>query len=77
LADSHIELRLTDQIAWSIAIVYVMIEVADGIDESAIIANPIMVGDMAEQAQLLADEMFKSKNPDAVITHEALALTVN
>jgi hypothetical protein len=59
------------------ALVYVMVEVGPGLDESAIILNPIMMIHLAEQAQLTADEMFKEKHPDASITHEALALSVH
>jgi len=57
------------------ALIYVMVEVGPGIDESAIIANPIMMIHLSEQAQLTADEMFKDKHPGASITHETLALS--
>jgi hypothetical protein len=55
--------------------VYVMVEVSSGVDESAIIANPVMMIHLGEQAQLTADELFKGKHPDATVVHEPLMLS--
>jgi hypothetical protein len=57
------------------ALVYVMVEVSSGVDEPAIIANPVMMLHLGEQAQLTADEMFKEKHPDATVVHEPLMLS--
>jgi hypothetical protein len=56
------------------ALIYVMVEVSPGLDESAILTNPIMIVHLSEQAQLLADQMFKERNPDSTILHEPLAI---
>jgi hypothetical protein len=52
------------------ALISAMVEVADGVTEQALHDNPVMVLTLAEQARILADEMFLTKYPDAKITHE-------
>jgi hypothetical protein len=54
--------------------VYVMVEVASGLDESAILSNQIMMIHLGKQARLAVDQLFREKHPDASITHQALAL---
>ncbi len=52
------------------ALISVMVEVTDGVTEQALHDNPVMILTLAEQARILADEMFLTKYPDAKITHE-------
>jgi hypothetical protein len=50
----------------------VFVEVADGVTEQALHGNPVMILPLAQEARILADEMFLTKYPDAKITHERL-----
>jgi hypothetical protein len=54
--------------------VYVLVEVDPLLDEQTITAHPSLLITFAEQARLLADEMFKKKHPDSVIEHVPLKL---
>ncbi len=57
--------------------IYVLVEVDPLLDEQTIITHPSLLITFADQARLLADEMFNRKHPDAVIEHEHLKLDVS
>lgn len=50
--------------------VYVLVGFASAIDERAIVENPVLFNLLAGQARSMADEMFRTKHPDAVIHHQ-------
>lgn len=56
--------------------VYVLVEVDPLLDERTIATNPVILQTLADQARSLADEMFKSKNPDAMIEHQKLVMSL-
>jgi len=58
------------------ALIYVLVEVDPSLDEQTIIANPGLLIALAEQARMLADEMFKKKYPNAVIEHDNVMLYI-
>jgi hypothetical protein len=51
------------------AIVNVLVEVDPKLDEESILDHPGIIRMLAEQAGKLADEWFRSRHPDAIITH--------
>jgi hypothetical protein len=53
-----------------LAHVYVLVEVDPLLDERTIATNPVILMTLAEQARSMADEMFKTKHPDASIEHK-------
>ena len=59
-----------------IAHIYVLVEVDPLLDERTIAINAVILMKLAEQARSMADEMFKSKNPDAIIEHRNLAMSL-
>jgi len=54
--------------------IYVLVEVDPSLDERTIMINPGLGIALAQQARSLADEMFRTKNPDAIITHGEIVL---
>jgi hypothetical protein len=56
--------------------VYVLVEVDPLLDERTIATNPVILQTLADQARSMADEMFKSKNPDAIIEHQKLVMSL-
>jgi len=54
--------------------IYVLVEVDPSLDERTIMTNPGLGIALAQQARSLADEMFRTKNPDAIITHGEIVL---
>lgn len=56
--------------------VYVLVEVDPLIDDRTIASNPVILSTMSEQAREMADEMFKSKHPDAIIEHQNLVMNL-
>lgn len=56
------------------AIINVLVEVDPSLDERAIAANPCILSGLVDQAQSLADGMFRQRHPGATIEHEELAL---
>jgi hypothetical protein len=59
------------------ALIYVLVEVDPELDERAILANSGLLKALADQARMLADEMFKKKYPDALIEHDNLMLLIS
>jgi hypothetical protein len=56
------------------AIIHVLVEVDPSIDERTIAANPVILSHLVEQAQSLADGMFKQRHPEATIHHHDTTL---
>jgi hypothetical protein len=56
--------------------VYVLVEVDPLLDERTIATNPVILQTLVEQAQAMADEMFKAKHPDAMIEHQPLVMNL-
>jgi hypothetical protein len=56
--------------------VYVLVEVDPLLDERTIATNPVILQTLADQARSMADEMFKLKNPDAIIEHQKLVMSL-
>lgn len=57
--------------------IYVLVEVDPSLDEQTIMTNPGLGTQLALRARDLADEMFKTKYPDATIEHSDLAIWPN
>jgi hypothetical protein len=56
--------------------VYVLVEVDPLLDERTIALNPVILTTLTDRARSMADEMFKSKNPDAIIDHQDLVMNL-
>lgn len=56
--------------------VYVLVEVDPLLDDRTLASNPVILTTMAEQAREMADEMFKTKHPDARIEHQNLVMNL-
>jgi hypothetical protein len=54
--------------------VYVLVEIDPLLDERTIAANPVILITLTEQARAMADEMFKTKHPNAKIEHDNLTI---
>jgi hypothetical protein len=56
------------------ALIHVLVEIDPSLDERTIAANPIILSHLVEQAQSLADGMFRRRHPEATIHHHDTAL---